>query len=212
MLCENPLGDFPDLQDANGKLGDFLKSVGDFLVLRSPFHSVFTQIVPDTYSAIVFASQQYRKAYADHMENVVISEHKSPVEFRANAGANIRSRYNSIHFQNSIIESAAKKADGTIEMTDPHQNKYHCTMARSSSSPRVSQIFEERGAVSTGVLALGFIKSSLTILHIVQEEFQGKPLVIEPKNIAAVKRKGKNVMVQFKDGDCREEAFLVPSS
>ncbi|ERF77100.1 hypothetical protein EPUS_09239 [Endocarpon pusillum Z07020] len=207
-----------------------------------------------TYSAIVFDSQQYRNAYADHMHNVVIWDHKSPVEFRASARANIRSKYNSIHFQNSTIVSAAKKEDGTFEVTDQHQIKYqgkklvlatgvtdifpdikgfgelwgksifHCLFCHG---------FEERGAISAGVLALGFITSPPMILHMarmasplakhvtiychgnkelstqLQKEFQGKPLTIEPRKIAALERRDEHVTVHFEDGGSRKEAFFV---
>ncbi|MCJ1247518.1 hypothetical protein MMC30_004732 [Trapelia coarctata] len=207
-----------------------------------------------TYSAIVFDSQQYRNAYADRMHNVVTWDHRPAVEFRATARANIQSRYNSIHFQNSRIESAAKKEDGTFEVTDQHQNKYqgkklvlatgvtdvfpdikgfgdlwgksifHCLFCHG---------FEERGAASAGVLAVGFITQPPLILHMarmasplaehvtvyshgneeltaqVQKEFEGKPLTVEPRKITALERKGEHVTVYFEDGDSREEAFLV---
>lgn len=77
-----------------------------------------------TYTALVFDSQKYRNAPSDRMHNVVTWDHKPPVEFRATALANIQSRYSSIQFQNTTIESATKKDDGTFEVTDQHQNKY----------------------------------------------------------------------------------------
>lgn len=77
-----------------------------------------------TYSAIVFDSQQYRNAYTQRMHNVVTWDHRPPAEFRAAARENIQSRYNSIHFKDATIVSAAKNEDGTFEVTGDHQNKY----------------------------------------------------------------------------------------
>lgn len=86
--------------------------------------SIALGLARQTYSALVFDSQQYRNAAADRMHNVVTWDHRPPVEFRAAARADIQSRYDSIHFQNGTIESAAKKEDGTFEVTDQDQNTY----------------------------------------------------------------------------------------
>lgn len=42
-----------------------------------------------------------------------------------------------------------------------------------------------------------------------QKEFEGKPLTIEPRKIAALERKGDHVIVHFEDGERREETFMV---
>jgi thioredoxin reductase len=77
-----------------------------------------------TYSAIVFNSNQYRNAFAERMHNVVTWDHKPPSEFRAAARENIESRYNTIQFKTATIVSAAKKDDGTFEVIDEQENKY----------------------------------------------------------------------------------------
>jgi thioredoxin reductase len=210
-----------------------------------------------TYSAIVFNSNQYRNAFSERMHNVVTWDHKPPSDFRAAARDNIESRYNTIHFKNATIVSATKKDDGTFEAVDEQQNKYqgrklvlatgvtdvlpdikgfselwgkrifHCLFCHG---------FEERGAESAGVLGAGFITQPAMILHMArmasplakkvtvychgneeltaqaQKEFEGKPLTIEPRKITAVEKRGDSVIVQFDDGQTRQEGFLVSIS
>ncbi|KAL4745016.1 hypothetical protein BDW72DRAFT_69413 [Aspergillus terricola var. indicus] len=207
-----------------------------------------------TYSAIVFNSNQFRNAFSERMHNVVTWDHKPPSDFRAAARDDIESRYNTIHFKNAKIVSAAKKDDGTFEAVDDQQNKYqgrklvlatgitdilpdikgfselwgkrifHCLFCHG---------FEDRGAESAGVLGAGFITQPAMILHMArmasplakkvtvychgneeltaqaQKEFENKPLTIEPRRITAVEKQGDSVIVQFDDGQTRQEGFLV---
>jgi len=211
-------------------------------------------IARQTYSALVFDSQQYRNASAEHMHNVATWDHRPAVEFRGSARANIESRYNSIHFQNSTIESAVKKDDGTFELTDQQQVKYqgkklvlatgykdifpdikgfgdlwgklifHCLFCHG---------FEQRGAASAGILALGYIGNPTMILNMArmaaplaakvtvychgnaeltaeaEKEFKGKPLTIEPRKIVAMERNGDCIRLCFEDGASSDEGFLV---
>ncbi|KAI1872745.1 uncharacterized protein JN550_003619 [Neoarthrinium moseri] len=93
--------------------------------------------------------------------------------------------------------------------------------------------FEERGAKSAGILADGFITQPDMILHVgrmilpiaenvtvychgnkemlalVQKEFEGKDLMIEPRKITALERNGEHVTVRFEDGETRQEAFMA---
>lgn len=210
-----------------------------------------------TYSAIVFNSNQYRNAFSEHMHNVVTWDHKPPSDFRAAARDNIESRYNTIHFKNAKIVSAAKKDDGTFEAVDDQQNKYQgrkLVLATGVSDilPDIKGFselwgkrifhclfchgFEDRGAESAGVLGAGFITQPAMILHMarmasplakkvtvychgneeltaqVQKEFENKPLTIEPRKITAVEKQGDSVIVQFDDGQTRQEGFLVSIS
>ncbi|KAA8645296.1 hypothetical protein EYZ11_003683 [Aspergillus tanneri] len=207
-----------------------------------------------TYSAIVFDSHQYRNAFAQHMHNVVTWDHKPPSEFRAVARENIESRYDTIQFKDATIISAAKNEDGTFEVMDDKQNKYQGRKLALATGitdvlPDIKGFkelwgksifhclfchgFEERGAVSAGVIAAGFITQPAMILHMtrmasplakhvtvychgndeltaqVHKEFEGKPLAIEPRRITAVESNGNRVTVHFEDGDSREEGFLV---
>ncbi|KAI0126672.1 thioredoxin reductase glit [Xylariales sp. AK1849] len=139
-----------------------------------------------TYSAVVFDSRKYRNAYADRMHNVVTWDHRSPSEFRAAGRENIQSRYESIHFKDVAVASAAKKEDGTFEVTDGEQNKYHgkkLVLATGVTDifPDIEGFgdvwgksifhclfchgFEEKGAASAGVLAAGFLTQPGMILH-----------------------------------------------
>ncbi|KAL4765814.1 NAD(P)/FAD-dependent oxidoreductase [Aspergillus foveolatus] len=139
-----------------------------------------------TYSAIVFNSNQYRNAFADRMHNVLTWDHKPPNDFRAAARDNIESRYSTIHFKNATITSAAAKEDGTFEVVDEQENKYQGRKLALATGvtdvlPDIKGFselwgknifhclfchgFEERGAESAGVLGGGFISEPAMILH-----------------------------------------------
>lgn len=75
------------------------------------------------YSVVVFDSQKYRNHPASHMHNVLTWDHKSPADFRANARANILSRYDSITFRESRIDNIVKLEDGNFEVTDERGEK-----------------------------------------------------------------------------------------
>lgn len=75
------------------------------------------------YSVVVFDSRQYRNYPADHMHNVLTWDHKSPVEFRAAAKANILSRYDSVVFWEARIDGIIKREDGYFEVVDEFGGK-----------------------------------------------------------------------------------------
>lgn len=140
-----------------------------------------------TYSALVFDSQNYRNAPTSHMHNVVTWDHRPPAEFRAAARENIQSRYNSISFKNTTIEVVARKDDGTFEAIDNEKVKYQgkkLVLATGVSDMLPEDIkgfrdlwgksifhclfchgYEERGAKSAGVLAAGFLTAPPMVLH-----------------------------------------------
>ncbi|KAL4735791.1 hypothetical protein BDV11DRAFT_211765 [Aspergillus similis] len=139
-----------------------------------------------TYSAIVFNSNQYRNAFADRMHNVVTWDHKPPGEFRAAARDNIESRYSTVQFKTATITSAAAKEDGTFEVVDEQENKYRGRKLALATGvtdilPDIKGFselwgknifhclfchgFEERGAESAGILGGGFISQPAMILH-----------------------------------------------
>lgn len=70
------------------------------------------------YSVVVFDSRRYRNDPAGHMHNVLTWDHKSPADFRANARANIVSRYDSVVFRQVRIDKLVLLADGTFEVVD----------------------------------------------------------------------------------------------
>lgn len=69
------------------------------------------------YSVVVFDSREYRNYPTSHMHNVLTWDHKSPIDFRASAKANILSRYDGIIFRESRIDNIVKLEDGTFEVT-----------------------------------------------------------------------------------------------
>ncbi|KAL5337255.1 hypothetical protein BJX70DRAFT_399900 [Aspergillus crustosus] len=188
------------------------------------------------------------------MYNVVTWDHKPPSHFRAAAQDNIGARYDTIRFKAATIVSVVKNEDGTFEVVDEEDNKYQGKRLALATGvtdllPDITGFkelwgklifhclffhdFEERGAVSAGVLAAGFLTQPAMILHMarmatplakkvtvychgneeltsqVLKEFEGKPLSFEPRRVTAVKKLGERVTVHFEDGETREEGFLV---
>jgi thioredoxin reductase len=75
------------------------------------------------YSVVVFDSQNYRNYPTSHMHNVLTWDHKSPVDFRASARADILSRYDGIIFCETRIDSIVKREDGSFEVAGELEDK-----------------------------------------------------------------------------------------
>ncbi|KAM0709177.1 hypothetical protein Q7P35_003213 [Cladosporium inversicolor] len=139
------------------------------------------------YSVVVFDSQKYRNHPISHMHNVLTWDHKSPVDFRASARANILSRYDGIVFRESRIDNIVKLEDDTFEVTDERGDKtvgrkvvlatgvsdvmmeiegfeelwgrsiFHCLFCHG---------YEEAGGQSAGILAAGAVSDPQRVLHV----------------------------------------------
>lgn len=80
--------------------------------------SVATGLARQLYRAIVFDSGVYRNALASHMHNVASWDHKSPEEFRQAARERIRSRYDTIEFENVEIKKVERNMEGYFNAVD----------------------------------------------------------------------------------------------
>lgn len=76
------------------------------------------------YSAVVFDSQQYRNGVTERMHNVITWDHKLPVDYRAEAHADIVSRYPTIDIKVASIMSITKNEGDNFEAVDQDENKY----------------------------------------------------------------------------------------
>jgi thioredoxin reductase len=77
-----------------------------------------TGLARQLYTAVVFDSGVYRNARTEHMHNVPTWDHRNPKEFRAKAREDLLARYNTIHFENTTVESIHRTPKGCFEATD----------------------------------------------------------------------------------------------
>lgn len=77
-----------------------------------------TGLARQLYTAVVFDSGVYRNARTEHMHNVPTWDHRNPKEFRAKARDDLLARYNTIHFENTTVESIHRTTKGSFEATD----------------------------------------------------------------------------------------------
>ncbi|KAL3422107.1 thioredoxin reductase-like protein 1 [Phlyctema vagabunda] len=140
--------------------------------------STATGLARQLYTAVVFDSGLYRNARAHYMHNVATWDHRSPAEFRAKARDDLLARYETIRFEDIKINNVAKMPSGTFQATDaagkvwegrklvlatgvrdvpPDIDGYHCLFCHG---------YEERGAASAGVLAIGDMGNVFGSLHL----------------------------------------------
>lgn len=77
-----------------------------------------TGLARQLYSAVVFDSGVYRNALTQYMHNVPTWDHRNPKEFRAKAREDLLARYNTIHFENTTVESIQRTTKGYFEAMD----------------------------------------------------------------------------------------------
>ncbi|SMQ51364.1 unnamed protein product [Zymoseptoria tritici ST99CH_3D7] len=80
--------------------------------------AVATGLARQLYTAVVFDLGVYRNARTNHMHNVVTWDHRDPADFRAKAWADLWARYDTIHIEESNVESIRRNGDGRFEATD----------------------------------------------------------------------------------------------
>ncbi|KAK3307220.1 uncharacterized protein B0T15DRAFT_394737 [Chaetomium strumarium] len=135
-----------------------------------------TSLARQLYTAVVFDSGVYRNARTRHMHNVPTWDHRDPGEFRAKARADLLARYHTIHFEDTAVESVRRTEDGRFEATDakgttwtgkkvvlasgvrdiyPDVPGYDDVWGRGVYHCLFCDGYEDRGAASAGVLAIG---------------------------------------------------------
>jgi hypothetical protein len=139
--------------------------------------AVATSLARQLYTAVVFDSGVYRNARTRHMHNVPTWDHRDPREFRAKARSDLLARYHTIHFEDTAVESVRRTDDGRFfEATDakgttwtgkkvvlatgirdiyPDVPGYDDVWGRGLYHCLFCDGYEDRGAASAGVLAIG---------------------------------------------------------
>jgi thioredoxin reductase len=70
------------------------------------------------HTVIVFDSQKYRNAKAEHMHAVTTWDHQPPDKFRLKAKLDILARYSTVEFRELTIRSAEKTQEGLFQLVD----------------------------------------------------------------------------------------------
>ena len=80
--------------------------------------SVATALARQLYQVVLFDSGKYRNDEATHMHNVATWDHHPPSEFRQAARKNILERYDTIHFEDTEVESVERTSSGRFKTKD----------------------------------------------------------------------------------------------
>ncbi|KAF2462083.1 hypothetical protein BDY21DRAFT_312963 [Lineolata rhizophorae] len=218
-----------------------------------------TGLVRQLFTAVVFDSGKYRNDVASHMHSVVGYDHVPPATFRAKGRADILARYQTVRFEDVAVESVRQTDDGLFEAVDASGKewlgrKVVLAMGVRDILPAIDGFadcwgrrifhclfchgYEERGAASTGVLAVGPVMgnpmmamhqahSAKRLAHKVtvytngseelagqlRPEIAGEPgFSVDTRPISGLAKgpKGSEVVVKFANGDEPQvEGFLV---
>lgn len=191
------------------------------------------------------------------MHNVIGWDHKPPNEFRKAAKDQLQSHYNTIIFENTPVEKMEKLPNGRFKAIDAEGQAYESSAVILANGVRdvlpdiegyehcwgkgifhclFCHGYEERGAESVGVLAIGFCANAQVALHLshmsrnlakhvviytdgdaqLAEEVTAQ--VKDESNITIENRKiarldlvasGPEVDVRFEVGEKKREGFLT---
>ncbi|KAI9880686.1 MAG: hypothetical protein M1830_001319 [Pleopsidium flavum] len=139
------------------------------------------------HTAVVFDSGTHDDALEEHMHNFVSWNHQSPAAFRAASRTNILERYDTIQFQDVVIESVRRTPEGLFIARDleskdwlgrklvlatgvqeifPDIDGYADCWAKGIFHSLFFRGFELHGCASAGVLAIGDIAAVGSVLHL----------------------------------------------
>ncbi|RYP79919.1 hypothetical protein DL770_006458 [Monosporascus sp. CRB-9-2] len=154
---------------------------------RSGLSTVST-IVRQSHKTVLFDSGEYRNALSKHMRTVPTWDHQDPARFRAASRVDFN-RYGSVTVENVEIENIKKRDDGLSEATADRKTwtgkKLILATGIEDVFPDipgyaecwVSAIFhclfyhgwEETGAASSGILAVGDVGAADPALHFARQ-------------------------------------------
>ena len=213
------------------------------------------------HTAVVFDSGSYRNAGSSHMHMILTWDHKNPNEYRSAARKNILENYSTIQFADVAVTEIQKKSDAHFEVHDSNGKVWNfrkiiLAVGSADIYPEIQGYgelwkkrifhclfchgFEDRGATSSGVLAVPPIASAPMAAHMAQNAAQlsdqvtiytngdgnvtaeltptfsalvESKFVIEPRQIKRLVGNGEDnsVTVEFVDGSSKKEKFLVHS-
>ncbi|KAI8632627.1 putative thioredoxin reductase glit-like protein [Xylariaceae sp. FL1651] len=210
-------------------------------------------------TAVVFDSGVFRNQRATHMHTLPTWDHHNPSEFRAAARTELSTRYNTVRFHDSALQNITKVEGGGFEATSADGLRWRGRSVVLATGVRdvlpdikgydscwVHGIFhclfchgyEERGASSAGVLAIGDIADIPPALHLARaakqladkvtiytggasdlaealngalKENEKSSIVTDTRTIAELEKasSGTDVTIHFSDGSSAREVFLV---
>ncbi|KAH8172389.1 pyridine nucleotide-disulfide oxidoreductase domain-containing protein [Sarocladium implicatum] len=135
-----------------------------------------TGLARQLYNTVVFTDETFRNSRASHMHNFPGWDHQAPSAFRSKAKQDLLARYKTVEFENTEIVSVKKTETGQFDAVDAKGRSWvgrKLVLATGSEDqapgiPGYSDSFgigiyhclfchgyEDRGAASSGVLALG---------------------------------------------------------
>ncbi|KAI0138615.1 hypothetical protein F4776DRAFT_619199 [Hypoxylon sp. NC0597] len=207
------------------------------------------------HTAVVFDSGSYRNAKATQIHMVPTWENKDPKEFRASAKRDIQANYPTIQFSDTSVSKVEKQNDSHFVLWDGNGKEWHfrkvlLAVGSADTYPNVEgydqlwtkKIFhclfchgyEDRGAPSSGVLAIFPIIVPALAIHMAENAAQLSDSVtlythgnrdlaaqlsttgnskfkVEPRPIKRLVNdvERSSVTVEFEDGTSKEEKFLV---
>ncbi|KAI1110467.1 putative thioredoxin reductase glit-like protein [Nemania sp. NC0429] len=208
---------------------------------------------------VVFDSGVFRNQRASHMHNVPTWDHHNPSEFRNAARSELLTRYQTVSFQDLALQNIIKVEGGGFEATgtDGSQWRGRSVILATGVKDIMPDIegydscwvhgifhclfchgYEERGAQSAGVLAIGDIADIQAALHLARgakqladrvtiytggssdlasalsaalRDDEKSAIVADPRPIARLVKEseGTDVTIHFGDGSSAREGFLV---
>ncbi|PGH15384.1 hypothetical protein AJ80_05568 [Polytolypa hystricis UAMH7299] len=208
------------------------------------------------HTAVIFDSGVYRNDRASEMHNVITWDHQSPAKFRVAAQQELLSRYRTIKIQNAIINEVRKSEKGHFEAIDDNGQvwqgrKLVLAVGVHDISPDIEGYaeswgkgifhclfchgYEERGAPSAGVLAVGDCASLGPVMHLsrlarrlakkvtvytdgavelsqsLADPLRSAGFELETRHIAKLVKspKGPEMVIELSDGKTVTEGFLV---
>ncbi|KAI1077142.1 FAD/NAD(P)-binding domain-containing protein [Whalleya microplaca] len=207
------------------------------------------------HTAVVFDSKSYRNAKATSMHMVPTWENKSPSEFRSSAKRDVQSNYSTIQFADIPVTKVEKKNDSHFQVWDDNGKEWNfrkvlLAVGSSDTYPGIEgydqlwtkRIFhclfchgyEDRGALSSGVLAVFPIVVPALVIHMAENAAQLSDKVtvythgngdltvqlstiadskfkVEPRQIKRLlnNTQANSVTVEFEDGSSNQEKFLL---
>lgn len=219
--------------------------------------SVATGLARQLYTAVVFDSGVYRNALTKHMHNFPTWDHRDPADFRAKARSDLLARYSTVSFEETQIKSVRKTPNGSFKATDsqgrvwtgrklvlasgvkdiyPDIDGYENVWTKGVYHCLFCDGYEDRGAASAGVLAVGDVANVYGALHLARmarrladtvtiytdgaEELSEQialllnndSLKVDRRELARLEKGNatrSEVVVHFKDGSSKSEGLLV---
>ncbi|KAF3389896.1 putative thioredoxin reductase [Talaromyces pinophilus] len=150
-------------------------------------------VVRQTHTAILFDSGSYRNGSAHHMHMIPTWDHRDPTQFREEAQKEILSHYSTVKIENVDLIKAEKINDSLFEVMDSKGNVLHgkkIIVATGSENiypdiPGYGDVwakrifhclfchgYEDRGASSTGVLAVQSAALAPLAIHFAENAAQ----------------------------------------